>query len=108
MECWNLRQNVSAYLDNAVPEEAQREMRQHMSNCGPCAREVERHRRIREALRTLPHRAVPAGLTLRLRVAASKVRAGTLRGESGWSRWRDRFQLTLKNLMRPLALFAQR
>jgi hypothetical protein len=104
MECSNAKQNVSAYMDNAVPEEAQREMRQHMSNCGPCAREVERHRRVREALRTLPHRAVPAGLTLRLRVAASKVRAGTLRGESGWSRWRDRFQLTLKNLMRPLAL----
>jgi len=104
MQCSNAKQNVSAYMDNAVPEEVQREMRQHMSNCGPCAREVERHRRIREALRTLPHRAVPAGLTLRLRVAASKVRAGTLRGESGWSRWRDRFQLTLKNLMRPLAL----
>jgi hypothetical protein len=40
--------------------------------------------------------AVPSALTLRLRVAASKVRTGTLR--------RDRFQLTWKNLMRPLAL----
>ncbi len=96
MECWNVRQNVSAYLDNAVPEEAQREMRQHMSNCTPCAREVERYQRIREALRALPQAAVPAGLTVRLRVAASKVRAGSAR--------RDRFQMTLKNLMRPLAL----
>jgi len=104
MECSNVKQNVSAYMDNAVPEEARSEMRQHMSNCGPCAREVERHRRIREALRTLPHRAVPAGLTMRLRVAASKVRAGSVRGESNWTRWRDRFQLTLKNLMRPIAL----
>src|SRR5580704_9331370 len=96
MECWNVRQNVSAYLDNAAPEEAQREMRQHMSNCGPCAHEVERYQRIREALRTLPQAAVPAGLTVRLRVAASKVRAGSAR--------RDRFQLSLKNLMRPIAL----
>jgi Putative zinc-finger len=104
MECWNVKQNVSAYMDNAVPEEAQREMRQHMSNCGPCAREVERHRRVREALRTLPRRAVPAGLTMRLRVAALKVRAGSVRGQSNWTRWRDRFQLSLKNLMRPIAL----
>jgi len=104
MECWNARQNVSAYLDNAVPEEARREMRQHMSNCGPCAREIERHQRVREALRTLPQMAVPSALTVRLRVVASKVRAGSVRGESGFARWRDRFQLTLKNLMRPLAL----
>jgi anti-sigma factor (TIGR02949 family) len=104
MECWNVRQNVSLYLDNTVPEEARREMRQHMSNCGPCAREIERHQRIREALRSLPQVAVPSGLTMRLRVVASKVRAGSVRGESGWTRWRDRFQLSLKNLMRPLAL----
>jgi len=104
MECWNVRQNVSAYLDDAVPEEACREMRQHMRNCGPCAREIERHQRIREALRSLPPMSVPSGLTTRLRVVASKVRAGSVRGESGWTRWRDRFQLSLKNLMRPLAL----
>jgi anti-sigma factor (TIGR02949 family) len=96
MECWNVRHNVSAYLDSAVPEEARREMRQHMSNCGPCAREIERHQRVREALRTLPQMAVPAALTMRLRVAASKVRTGSVR--------LDRFQLTWKNLMRPLAL----
>jgi putative zinc finger protein len=104
MQCWNVRQIVSAYLDNAVPEDAQREMRQHMSNCSPCAREVERYRRVREALRSLPQSPVPSTLTLRLRVVASKVRARSARGESGWSRWRGRFQLSLKNLMRPLAL----
>jgi hypothetical protein len=48
-------------------------MRQHMSNCGPCAREIERHQRVREALRTLPQMAVPAALTMRLRVAGSIV-----------------------------------
>ncbi len=104
MECWNVRQRVSAYLDNDVPEEELREMRQHMSNCGPCARETERHQRVRAALRTLPRAAVPAELTMRLRVIASKVRAEAVRGESGWSRWRDRFELTAKNLMKPLAL----
>ena len=104
MECWNIRQRVSAYLDKSVSEHELREMRQHMSNCGPCARETERHQRVRAALRTLPRAAVPAELTMRLRVIASKVRAEAVRGESGWSRWRDRFQLTAKNLMKPLAL----
>jgi anti-sigma factor (TIGR02949 family) len=104
MECSNVRQKVSAYVDNAVPENELREMRQHMSDCGPCARETERYQRVRQALRRLPQAAVPSELTMRLRVMASKVRAEAMRGESGWSRWRDRFQLSLKNLMRPLAL----
>jgi hypothetical protein len=104
MECWNVRQKVSAYLDDAVPEEQRREMRQHMSDCGACARETERFQRVREALKSLPKRTPPAELTLRLRVTASKVLAETAGGGSGWSKWRDRFELSLKNLMRPLAL----
>jgi anti-sigma factor (TIGR02949 family) len=104
MECTNLRQKVSAYLDKDVPEEELREMRQHMSDCGPCARETQRYHRVREALRTLPQAQVPSELTMRLKVIASKVRAEAARGESGWSRWRGRFQLTAKNLMQPLAL----
>ncbi len=104
MECWNVRQKVSAYLDNIVPEEERREMRQHMSACGPCARETERYQRVREALRSLPKAAVPSELTTRLRVTASKVRAEAARRAIGSSGWRDRFELSLKNLMRPLAL----
>src|ERR1700737_3045596 len=101
MEGWNVRRKVSAYLDNAVPEQERREMRQHMSACGPCARETERYQRVREALRSLPKAAVPSELTTRLRVTASKVRAESIGRASGWSRWCDRFELSLKNLMRP-------
>jgi len=104
MECWNLRQRVSAYLDNVVPQEERMEMRRHMSDCRACARETERALRVREALRSLSPAAVPSELTMRLRVIASKVRAESARGGSAWSRWRDRAQLTMKNLMRPLAL----
>lgn len=75
-----------------------------MSDCGACARESERHQRIREALRSLPQRTPPPDLTLRLRVAASKARLESSGAATPWSRWRDRFQLSLKNLMRPLAL----
>lgn len=78
-------------------------MRQHMSDCNTCSRERERFERVRQALRALPKAAVPGELTLRLRVAASKARAESRR-PSGWDRWRDRFELTSKNLMRPVAL----
>lgn len=104
MECWNVRRRVSALLDNAVPEEERQEMRQHMRDCRPCARESERYQRIREALRSLPQRMPPPDLAVRLRVAASRVRLQSASGVSPWTRWRDRFQLSLSNLMRPLAL----
>ena len=104
MECWTVKRRVSGYLDNAVPAEERREMRQHMSQCQVCARELDRHRRIREALASLPKRIPPPDLTLRLRVAASRVQAESAHGASSLSRWWDRCQLGLKNLMRPLAL----
>lgn len=104
MECSKVRRRVTAYLDNAVTEEERGEMRQHMADCGACAREWERTRRIREALRSLPRRNPPPDLTVRLRVAASRACAESAGGQSRWSHWRDRLHVYASNLMRPLAL----
>jgi hypothetical protein len=104
MECLTVRRNAAAYADNGLSQEERREMRQHMQNCQVCARESERYQRIRQALRSLPRRTAPSDLTVRLRVAASQARAQTANGASDWTRLRDRFQLILSNLMRPLAL----
>lgn len=104
MECLTVRRKASAYADNALSQEERREMRQHMQDCQVCARESERYQRIREALRSLPRRVPPSDLTVRLRVAASQARIRTADGASPWTRARDRFQLALSNLMRPLAL----
>ncbi len=75
-----------------------------MQECQVCARESERHRRIRQALRSLPRRTPPSDLAVRLRVAASQALTERTNGVTRWSKWRDRFQLSLNNLMRPLAL----
>ncbi len=75
-----------------------------MNDCQVCARESERYQRIREALRSLPRRTPPSDLTLRLRVAASQARAHAVSGVSAWTRKRERFQMILHNLWRPLAL----
>jgi len=104
MECLTVRRKASAYADNALPQEERLEMRLHMQDCQICARESERYQRIREALRSLPRRNPPSDLTVRLRVAASQARTLTANGASDWTRLRDRFQLALSNLMRPLAL----
>ena len=104
MECLTVRSKASAYADNGLSQEERLEMRQHMQDCQICARESERYQRIREALRSLPRRIPPSDLTVRLRVAASQARTLTANGASDWTRLRDRFQLALSNLMRPLAL----
>jgi len=104
MECLTVRRKAAAYAENALSQEERREMRQHMQDCQVCARESERYQRIREALRSLPRRTPPSDLTVRLRVAASQARTQTANGASDWTRLRDRLQLALSNLMRPLAL----
>jgi hypothetical protein len=86
-----------------MPADERQALRQHLSACPNCARQSNGQLRVRGAVRSLPRLNPPADLTLRLRVAASKARA-EVRGPGRWSRWRDRFELALSHLMRPLAL----
>jgi hypothetical protein len=102
MECGSVKQRVSDYLDDAVSAEERRVLKRHLNGCRDCALESEQYSQLREKLRSLPKPVPPPDLTTRLRVVASKVRMETL--SSPWSRWRDRAELTLRNLMRPLAL----
>jgi hypothetical protein len=104
MECVSVKQRVSAYLDGAVSAEERRVLKRHLNGCRECALESERYSQLREKLRSLPKRMPPAELTTRLRVVASKVRMETFGGASPWRRWRDRMEMSLRNLMRPLAL----
>jgi hypothetical protein len=91
-------------LDGAVSAEERRVLKRHLNGCRECALESERYSQLREKLRSLPKRMPPAELTTRLRVVASKVRMETFGGASPWRRWRDRMEMSLRNLMRPLAL----
>ncbi|HTW63760.1 MAG TPA: zf-HC2 domain-containing protein [Bryobacteraceae bacterium] len=102
MKCSSVKRRVSAYLDDAVSAEEGRLLARHLSTCRECTLETEHYARIREKLRTLPRRPPPPDLTTRLRVVASKVRAEA--GASPWRRWLDRRELSLHDLMRPLAL----
>jgi len=102
MECSSVKQRVSQYLDEAVSAEERRSLKRHLNGCRECTLESERYTELREKLRALPKLTPPAELTTRLRVVASKVRMESF--ASPWTRWWDRVELTLRNLMRPLAL----
>jgi hypothetical protein len=104
MDCASARQRISAYLDGQGSAEERRLLKRHLGNCRGCAHESERYSQLRVSLRSLPARIPPADLTTRLRVVAFKVRMESFGGASPWRRWRDRMQLSLRHLMRPLAL----
>ncbi len=62
---------------------------------------------VENELRALPKREVPAELTMRLRVVASQqreVNRGQADFATAWSRWRMRMRLSVRDLMRPLAV----
>ncbi len=104
MECWSVRQRVSAYLDGAVSAQEGRLLERHLNTCRECTLETERYLGLRDKLRSLPPPLAPPELTTRLRVIASKVRMESAGGASPWNRWRNRLELSLHHLMRPLAL----
>ena len=104
MECWSVRQKVSAYLDDAVSAEEGRLLERHLNSCRECALETERYSGLRQELRSLPRPLPPPELTTRLRVLASKIRTESAGGTSPWNRWLNRLELSLHHLMRPLAL----
>jgi hypothetical protein len=104
MECWSVRQRVSAYLDDAVSAEESRSLKRHLNTCRECTVEAERYSVMRDKLRSLPRPLAPPELTTRLRVVASKIRTESDGGASRWNRWLNRLELSLHHLMRPLAL----
>jgi hypothetical protein len=82
-------------------------MDRHVESCNSCAGAVNEYKRLRHSLRQLPRRVPPADLTTSLQVLASHERArrvARLTFASYCASVRDRLRLTVKNLMRPLAL----
>ena len=54
MECWSVRERVSAYLDDAVSAEEGHLLERHLNTCRECTLETERYAGLREKLRSLP------------------------------------------------------
>ncbi len=100
MTCSNAKRKIAAHLDNALLAEERWDFVQHLAGCRECAGELQRYQVLRQALRALPQRKVPAQLTMRLRVAASHHRRYSLEPMT----WLEKLGFSLGNAMRPLGV----
>ncbi|MBI1896989.1 MAG: zf-HC2 domain-containing protein [Acidobacteria bacterium] len=107
MSCRRFERSLAAYVDGVLPPGESREAASHLAACRECNELVLDNARMRETLRSVPPRPVPAGLSGRLRVLASR-QAARRRARANWrswcTGWLQGVELWSDNLMRPLAL----
>jgi hypothetical protein len=107
MKCNTVRNKLAGYLDNAVtgaaPVQERVQIREHLEGCDSCREELQRYRKLSMLLSRVPRNLPPADLAVRIRVAAAQsVPTQDLLGR--WQRLRDRAELLLVNVFRPLTL----
>src|ERR1700682_2496009 len=104
MKCNTVRTKLASYLDDAVtgapPGEERSHIREHLEACGYCREELQSYRKLSMLLSRVPRNLPPADLAVRIRCAASQsVPTQDLPG-----RLRDRAELLLDNVFRPLTV----
>lgn len=107
MKCKTVRTKLAIYLDDAITKAARAderiEIREHLEMCAPCRTELERYRKLAVLLSSTPKFAPPSDLAVRIRVAAAQAKSAE--GFSGhWRRLRDRAEILLDNVFRPLTV----
>jgi hypothetical protein len=107
MKCNTVRTKLAGYLDDAVTGAARVEerihIRQHLEACAYCREELQRYRKLSMLLSRVPRNLPPADLAVRIRVAAAQA-LPTQDFRSRTRRIRDRAELLLDNVFRPLTV----
>jgi len=107
MKCNTVRTKLAGYLDDAVtgaaPAVERVHIREHLESCGYCREELQRYRKLSMLLSRVPRNLPPADLAVRIRVAAAQA-APVQDLPSRMRRIRDRAELLLDNVFRPLSL----
>jgi hypothetical protein len=107
MKCSTVRSKLSGYLDDVV-ESASRTsersaMREHLDSCAYCREELQRYRKLAVLLSRAPRVLPPSDLAVRIKVAAAQAQQ-TQDWRSRWQRVRDRAEILLDNVFRPITL----
>jgi hypothetical protein len=107
MKCNTVRNKLAGYMDDAVtgaaPVEERVHIREHLDSCAQCREELQRYRKLSMLLSRVPRNLPPADLAVRIRVAAAQsVPTQDLPGRM--QRIRDRAELLLDNVFRPLTV----
>lgn len=107
MECLKSSRAVAVLVDRAESEPDREEMAKHVSTCRACAESVNEYRRLRQNVRSLPALCPPVDQTQAIRRVASRDRSRRLRWirfSNAFAAWRSRTEMTMKNMMQPMAL----
>jgi hypothetical protein len=107
MSCKTVQTRLAGYLDDAVENapgpEMRREVRQHLDRCENCREELQRYRRLSLLLSRMPRAVPPADLAVRIKVAAAQAEE-TQGLARRWQRIKDRCEILLDNVFRPLTV----
>jgi len=107
MKCNTVRTKLAGYLDDVVTGAAlvkeRAHIREHLEACGFCREELQRYRKLSMLLSGVPKNVPPADLAVRIRVAAAQA-VPTQDLTSRMHRIRDRAELLLDNVFRPLTV----
>ena len=107
MKCQKVQSELAGYLDYTVNGAARVEervqIREHLEACADCRRELESFRKLATLLSRVPRTLPPNDLAVRIKVAAAQLEpTQTWRGR--WQKMRDRAEILLDNVARPLTL----
>ncbi len=107
MTCDKVHRRLAGYLDDAsvsAARSAERAViRQHLESCEPCREELQRYRKLAVLMSRVPRAVPPADLAIKIKVAASQAEA-TQDWRGRWQRIKDRSEILLDNVFRPLTL----
>ena len=107
MNCEQVKQWLPGYLDGALPSGARSDIHsvigRHLQACGNCREELQAYLALSSLMSQARRPTPPADLSLKLRVAAAQRL-----DERPWMHYalraRTRAELTLKNILEPLAI----
>jgi hypothetical protein len=107
MKCQKVRTQLAGYLDDALanapaPQE-RRAIGQHLELCEDCREELQRYRKMSVLLSRMPRAVPPADLAVRIKVAAAQAQE-TRDWAHRWQRIKDRAEILLDNVFRPLTV----
>lgn len=107
MKCNTVRTKLAGYLDDAVTGaarvEERVEIREHLEACTVCRAELQKFRKLAVLLSRMPKSVPPSDLAVRIKVAAAQAQHSR-DWPSRLRRMKDRAEILLDNVFRPLTL----
>jgi len=107
MTCDRVQRRLAGYLDDgsvSASRSSERDaVRQHLEGCEACREELQRYRKMAVMMSRVPRAVPPADLAVKIKVAASQAQ-GTQDWAGRWQRIKDRTEILLDNVFRPLTV----